>query len=146
MRKRVFDGKGIAIGGLVFLTSGGVMVVQKLMGIHFAGESVTAFNFYSFFMACGILACFLRSGGREELSKRAMILCAAGSAVSLCVISMVMTSITGKMPSAVMFPLFNGLGIVCVCIGSVFAFREKLTVNKLIGLIPGVCGLCLVNL
>jgi len=144
--KKEFDGKGIAIGGLVFLTSGGVMVVQKLMGIYFAGESVSAFNFYSFFMACGILACFLRSGGREEVSKKVMVLCAAGSAVSLCVISMVMTSMTGKVPSVVMFPLFNGLGIVCVCIGSVFAFREKLTVKKVIGLILGVCGLCLVNL
>ena len=70
---------------------------------------------------------------------------AAGSAVSLCIISFVMTGLAGKVPSVIMFPLFNGIGIVLVCIGSVFAFGEKMTVKKAVGLCIGILGMCLVN-
>ena len=68
-----------------------------------------------------------------------------GSAVSLCVISLVMTSLAGKVPSVVLFPLFNGSGIILVSLGSILVFKEKLTRKNLAGLFLGVIGLCLVN-
>ena len=39
---------GAIFGIVIFLTSGGVMVSQKLMGIFFAEQSISAYNFYSF--------------------------------------------------------------------------------------------------
>lgn len=136
---------GIMIGIIVFLTSGGVMVVQKLMGLYFSEQSISAYNFYSFVVAFLILSFFVRPEADVRTNMRAVVLCAAGSAVSLCAISLVMTSLAGRVPSIILFPLFNGLGIIFVCIGSVFAFKEKLTAKKMFGLILGVCGLCLVN-
>jgi multidrug transporter EmrE-like cation transporter len=56
-----------------------------------------------------------------------------------------MTSLSGRVPSVLLFPLFNGLGIILVCIGSFFAFKEKFTLKMLIGLILGVIGLCMLN-
>jgi multidrug transporter EmrE-like cation transporter len=41
---------------------------------------------------------------------------------------------------------FNGLGIITVCIGSIFVFKEKLNLQKVFGLIFGVLGLFLINI
>lgn len=138
--------KGIIIGLIIFLTSGGVMVVQKIMGIYFALESVTAYNLYSFITAFLILCFFIKPKNNTRKDSKHLILPALGSAVSLCVISLVMTKVSGAIPSVIMFPLFNGLGIILVCICSVFAFKEKFTVKKSIGLILGIIGLCMINI
>ena len=141
--------KGGVFGVVIFLTSAGVMIAQKLMGIYFAEQSISAYNFYSFAVPFLIICCFIRpkqlSDG-EKKNKPLVCICALGSAVSLCVISFVMTSLSGRVPSVLLFPLFNGMGIIFVCIGSIFAFKEKLTAKKLIGLTLGVVGLCLINL
>lgn len=136
---------GVLIGIVVFLASGGVMILQKLMGLYFAEQSVSAYNFYSFIVAFLILSFFVRPKADFRKDIRALVPCAVGSAVSLCVISLVMTGLAGRVPSVILFPLFNGTGIIFVCIGSVFAFKEKMTVRKTVGLILGICGLCLVN-
>lgn len=143
---RRFDTVGVLIGLIVFLMSGGIMVVQKLMGLYFAEQSVSAYNLYSFVVACLLLCPFVRPKTVERRDIKTVSLCAAGSAVSLCAISMVMTSLAGRVPSAILFPLYNGLGIISVCIGSVFAFKESMTIKKWIGLAVGVVGLFLVNL
>lgn len=144
--KKSFDALGILIGILVFLTSGGVMIAQKLMGLYFSEQSVIAYNFYSFAVACLLLCGFVRPKEATKRDWRRILLCATGSALSLCVISLVMTGLAGRVPSALLFPLFNGSGIIFVCVSSVFVFKEKLTPKKILGLILGVCGLCLVNL
>ena len=140
---------GYVLGVIVFLTSAGVMIAQKLMGIYFSEQSISAYNLYSFVVPFLIICCFIRPkqlNGGEKKNLRLTYICAFGSAISLCIISFVMTCLSGRVPSVLLFPLFNGLGIILVCIGSVFAFKEKLTVKKLIGLALGVIGLCLVNL
>ena len=144
-----FHFNGAIYGIIIFLTSAGVMISQKLMGIYFSEQSVSAYNFYSFVVPFLIISCFVRPKRLADARKKNKILacvCALGSAVSLCVISFVMTALSEKVPSVLLFPLFNGLGIMLVCIGSVFVFKEKLTVKKMIGLALGVIGLCLVNL
>ncbi len=140
---------GILIGLVVFLTSGGVMVLQKWMGKSFAGESVSAYNFYSFVVAALILFLLTstkRREGTKPLPLKKILPFAAGSAISLCVISVVMTMLAGSVPSVILFPLFNGSGIILVCIGSVFVFKEKMSKKQIIGLIIGVLGLCITNI
>jgi drug/metabolite transporter (DMT)-like permease len=141
--------KGSGYGVVVFLTSAGVMIAQKLMGIYFKEQSISAYNFYSFIIPFLILCCFIRpkqlSGG-EKWNKQLTCICAFGSAVSLCVISFVMTRLSGSVPSFLLFPLFNGLGIIFVCVGSSLAFKEKFTLKMWIGLALGVIGLFLINL
>lgn len=140
-----FDLMGIVIGGIIFLTSGAVMILQKFMGIYFVGQSIAAYNFYSFVTAFLILSALIRSQTDTRKNGYAIVLCAIVSAVSLCMISMVMTGLAGKVPSVILFPLFNGFGIIFVCIGSAFVFKEKFTKRKSVGLILGILGLCLVN-
>ena len=141
-----FNFNGAIFGVIIFLTSAGVMIAQKLMGIYFSEQSVSAYNFYSFVIPFLIISCFVRPKKLLGKGKLFVCVCALGSAASLCIISFVMTSLSGKVPSVLLFPLFNGLGIIFVCIGSLFAFKEKITAKKLIGLALGVIGLYLVNL
>ena len=42
---------GIFFGSVIFLTSAGVMITQKFMGIYFSDQNVGAYNFYSFIVA-----------------------------------------------------------------------------------------------
>lgn len=146
--QKPFRKLGILFGAIIFLTSAGVMITQKLMGIYFAKENIGLYNFYSFFVAALLIGFFIKPNIIKDSSKKdkkVIIVCAFGSAISLSVISFVMTTLASSVPAVILFPLFNGLGIILVCIGSVFVFKEKLNVKKIIGLILGVCGLFLIN-
>ncbi len=144
-----FRSVGLLFGLIIFLTSGGVMICQKVMGIYFKGEGVGAYTLYSFLIPTLILAVLSKPAQIKELSSRrekSVGVCALGSAVSLSVISLVMTRLSSDVPSVILFPLFNGLGIIAVCISSVFAFKEKMNFRKSIGLGLGILGLYIINL
>lgn len=144
-----FKAKGIIFGLIVFLTSGGVMISQKAMGVYFETEGVSAYTLYSFIVPALILSLLSKPKTIKNINlkdKKTIGFCALGSAISLSVIGFVMTGLASSVPSVILFPLFNGLGIIAVCIGSVFAFKEKLSIKNVVGLLLGVCGLCLVNL
>lgn len=142
-----YELKGVIYGMIIFLCSAGVMISQKLMGIYFSEQGVAAYNFYSFILPMLIVGGLVRRDRLTSLAKNRLciLLCALGSAVSLSVISLVMTALSGSVPSVLLFPLFNGTGIMTVCIISAFAFKERLTAKNLIGLVLGIIGLCLVN-
>ena len=137
---------GVLLGLLVFLASGGVMICQKLMGIVFPEEDVGAFNFYSFLFPGLLLALLSSRSGGEKTRKKPVLPFSVAGAVSLCVISFVMTSLAGRVPSVLLFPVFNGLGIVSVCVCSVFAFGERMTVRKALGIALGLTGLFFISL
>ena len=146
---RRLSAAGALFGIIIFLTSAGVMIAQKLMALYFFDQSIGAYNFYSFIVAFLILCCFVKLRqviSAEPKDKKVITLCAAGSAISLSMISFVMTTMAKSVPSVILFPLFNGSGIIFVCIGSAFVFKERITIPKAIGLALGVLGLCLVNL
>lgn len=147
--RKTIGSSGIVFGLIIFLTSGGVMITQKAMGFYFREEGITLYTFYSFLVPALILLIFSGRGEKKKLSEgdgKRIGICALGSAVSLSVISFVMTSLASGVPSVILFPLFNGLGIIAVCISSVFVFKEKLNFSKAIGLILGVLGLYMINL
>ena len=119
------------------------------MAFYFREEGITLYTFYSFLAPALILLLCSGKGRRGKLSKgegKLIGFCAFGSAVSLSVISFVMTSLASGVPSVILFPLFNGLGIIAVCISSIFVFKEKLNLPKSIGLVLGVLGLYIINL
>lgn len=147
--RKVIRSEGILYGLIIFLTSGGVMITQKAMGFYFQEEGITLYTLYSFIVpALILLICAGRGEGQKPSRADARLIgvCAVCSAVALVVISIVMTSLASGVPSAILFPLFNGLGIIAVCISSVFVFKEKLNVSKSVGLFLGILGLYIINL
>lgn len=145
---------GVLYGVIVFIASGGVMICQKLMGLYFYESSVSAYNFYAFMVSAMIVGLLTKVKKSEEKNsvdsiekiRQKILICAAGSGISLSMINLVMTEISGKIPSVIMFPLFNGLGVILVCIGSAAVFKEKITPKKAAGLVIGLAGLFLINL
>lgn len=144
--KKQTSGVGILIGLIILIASGGVMVLQKIIGLYFHGMGAEAFNFYGFLSATLILSCLNGTTKRKIADKKKVLLCAAGSAISLCIISIVMTRMTSTIPSVIMFPLFNGLGVILVTLLSARIFKEKLTAKSGLGILLGLFGLFLTNL
>ena len=136
---------GILIGLIILFASGGVMVLQKVVGLYFQGMGAEAFNFYGFLSAAILLSRLNGTDKGKIAGKKKVLLCAAGSAISLCVISIVMTRMTSSIPSVIMFPLFNGLGVILVTLLSARIFKEKMTVRSGLGIVLGLFGLFLTN-
>lgn len=143
------NAKGILYGMVTLLTSAGVMVAQKCMGVYFPEESPGLYNLIAFAGTALILCPLVKPQEfRKETRKvkRTVGICALGSACALAIISIVMTSLASNVPSVILFPLFNGTGIILVCVVSALVFREKLTAKKLAGLLAGLVGLYMINL
>lgn len=138
--------KGMLIGIAVLVTSGGVMIVQKIMGIFFPQTGVNAYNFYSFASAFLLLIIFSKQGFLRCKIATKYVMCGLGSAGSLCVISLVMTYLASSIPSVIIFPLFNGSGIISVTLLSSVLFKENITIKKGCGLIIGLIGLLMINI
>ncbi|MBR1867568.1 MAG: EamA family transporter [Clostridia bacterium] len=103
---------------------------------------------YSFSVAFLLLCFTVKPRQIKTLAKndrKSILLRATGSAISLAVISFTMTKLAGSVPSIILFPLFNGSGIIIVYLMSVFVFKEKPTKKKVFGLISGLLGLFLIN-
>lgn len=137
------DIKGIIIGIIVLLTSGGLMIVQKIMGIVLPQTGVDAYLFYTF--ASAFLILIIANPKRPKVTKKVSV-CALGSAVALYIISVVMTYLAADLPSVILFPLFNGSGIILVTLLSAVLFKEKITVKKACGMAIGLVGLFLTNI
>lgn len=145
-KTKKFPLKGLLYGAAIFFSSGGVMIAQKTMGLYFADQSIGAYNWYSFVVAALLIGLFTKKKKVEVGSRKIIGVCAVLNAVALCTISMVMTSVSGKIPAALMFPMFNGAGILMASICAIFFFQERMTVKRVIGLILGIGGLCLINI
>ena len=146
---RKLNVKGIFYGMVTLLTSAGVMVVQKCMGIYFPDESAGMYNLVAFAGAAVILCPLVKPVEFKKEArnvKKTIGVCALGSACSLSIISIVMTYLASSVPSVILFPLFNGTGIILVCVVSALVFREKLTAKKIMGLLGGLVGLYMINL
>ena len=144
--KKPTGSKGVLPGILVLLSSGGVMILQKVMGLYHPGSGVDAYNFYAFLSAFLLLGLFAgKTVSRPAVSKQ-MAFSAFGSAVSLCAISLVMTRLASSFPSVILFPLYNGSSILLVTLLSAMLFHEKITWRKGTGMALGLMGLYLVNL
>lgn len=125
------------------------MITQKAMGIYFKEQGVSLYILCSYVVPALLLLLRLKPQQVKSVSKedkKTIIFSALGSAISLSVISYVMTIRAASVPSVILFPLFNGLGIITVCVGSVFVFKEKLSKKNIVGLILGVIGLYITNL
>jgi multidrug transporter EmrE-like cation transporter len=56
-----------------------------------------------------------------------------------------MTKLAASVPSVIMFPLFNGSGIILVTLLSAWMFKEKLTARRITGFVVGLIGLFLAS-
>jgi len=142
---------------LTFLCNGSLAVIQKVHqykmegtqsdGLMLIGFS-SAFMFYA--IAYGVM-CMARNtkmnlslAGESSLLRKnilPMILLAATSLIG----NLIMTYLSGVVPSSYLFPLVNGSIIVSITLCSVLIFREHLSRFGRIGITLGVLAIIIIN-
>ena len=132
-----------------FLCTGVIGIMQKWhQNTVYKGETdtflVIAFAVSVVYSTCACLLCkekqLLPHEENETVPKyryvvmlALLVVCGVGMALN----NQLNLVLSGKMDSAVFFPIVNGGGLILTTLASVFIFREKLTAKHWIGLITG---------
>lgn len=137
------------------ITNGVADFSQKLFVKTVEGGSVAVFNFYTYVFSALILFLFyIFSGknGKESISTPpATLIKKVGLYVlimSICLFaySYFKTLAAGILPSAQLYPLSQGAGLIIATFMSSIFFKEKLTVKCIIGVAMSFVALLIINL
>ena len=132
---------------VVLVTNGLVMLSQKLFSVWLPEEPVSLYSFWTFAIASAVLWCILPlippGGTKTRLLPGKSTLPALAAAVFL--ISQLVTSASAVMPSVVIFPAFNALGLVLATLLSAICFQERLTLRSVLGMLLGIGALLLMQ-
>ena len=147
--------KWILYCGGSFIFCGLIGVMQKWhQSTAYAGE-LNAFLIIAFIFACiySTVMCLIslkkepksENGGKKRFPFLALlpILITAVAGVCGAVNNMFNLYLSGKMDSAVFFPIVNGGGLILSTVCAIILFREKLTVRQWIGMGFGVAAVFL---
>lgn len=144
---------------IAMLFTGGVGIMQK---IHQSSEHAS--ELYAFLVIAfeiSTVASLITLAFSIKKDKRRVFVNNAGSAPKICLTTAIVGVVSGicvaacnainlflsgKMPSAVLFPILNGGSLVIVVFASMILFREKLSVKQWIGIILGAIAVLLLCL
>ena len=120
------------------------MLSQKLFSVWLPEEPVSLYSFWTFAIASAVLWCILPLIPREEknqiASRKKHPPCPGDSGSSGILINQLVTSASAVLPSVVIFPAFNGLGLVLATLLSAICFQERLTLRSVLGMLLGIGG------
>ena len=132
-----------------FFTNGMVMFFQKLFGILQPDGSVSLFSFLTFLLpsiALFVFSLFLKTekteiAGQKEHFPKVLFGYALLLAFAVFVIQQLVTLLTPRLSSVLLFGLVNGgATVIAVLVGAVL-YHEKLTIKSILGVILGVFAL-----
>ncbi len=106
---------------------------------------VSLYSFWTFAIASAVLWCILPLIPRERTKpdcfpEKSTLPALADSGSSGILISQLVTSASAVLPSVVIFPAFNGLGLVLATLLSAICFQERLTLRSVLGMLLGIGG------
>ena len=143
---------------LTFLFNGLLAVIQKFHQHQMDGTQSSGLMFVGFcsafvFYMLAYIVQYVTGKKQESLSMAGesavlrynilpMVLLAATSLIG----NIIMTYLTGVVPSSYLFPLVQGSVIVSITVCSMLLFRERLTTYGKIGITLGVLAIIIINL
>lgn len=135
---------------VVLVTNGLVMLSQKLFSVWLPEEPVSLYSFWTFAIASAVLCCILPlipPGGTKTrlLPGKSTLPALVILAAAVFLISQLVTSASAVLPSVVIFPAFNGLGLVLATLLSAICFQERLTLRSVLGMLLGIGALLLMQ-
>ncbi len=125
---------------------------QKLFIECKGNTSIAVFNFYTYVFSALVLGiCYgstrIRSKAIHKKSKLSLIwVYVVIMAVSLFVNSFFQTKAAGYLPSAQLYPLSKGAGLILSSLMSVILFKEQMTVKSVTGIILSFVSLLIINM
>lgn len=140
----------LLIGGL--LTNGFVMLAQQMFSFYRPDVDVAVFSFLSFSIVGILLAVLLpfmsKSNGGKNSEKMPKVLYgyAIALAIVLFIINQLATIGTAFISPAVLFSFINGGSTIIAMLIAWIFFGEKITKDKMLGLIIGIASLLIIKI
>lgn len=154
------NGKKMTLKALAILlgcgiTNGLTDFTQKVFVHAQSGATNAAFNFYTYVFATITLIIALmlaKTEHKDDVAQhtkyiiKSTIVYIAITAVSLFGNSYFKVLAAANMDSALLYPLFQGSGLILSAIMARIFFQEKISVKKAIGMVLAFAALCMINL
>ncbi|MBO5906600.1 MAG: EamA family transporter [Clostridia bacterium] len=151
-------GEKLSVKWLVFAVcsmvgSGSLAIVQKIHQNSPYKPELQGFIFYGLLFASVLLllaSLVTKKGERRELlklyssKKTTVLLVAVGIIVGA--LNVINTSLTGKLPSIIHFPVYNGCSLILTALAGRFLFGERIGKLKLSGFILGLIAIIIIGL
>ena len=140
--------KWIVAAILTFVSNGLCTIIQKMQQLRFDGAYKNEFMIFAlvFVIACMFIFSLIKERNRIGYYAKEGCVSAFFSGIFYAVVNLFVMILTGKMNTAIMFPLISAGGIVVTYLISKFGFKEELTKKQLWGLILGICSVILLNI
>lgn len=157
--KKQMSVKWLAYVFLAFLSTGFIGVMQKVHQSSAYADELNGFLIISFLisaLAAGICAVIAlkrkpaeqkdNADGEEKPAKGlGYFLPIVLSGVGVALNNVINLYLSGKVDSAVFFPIVNGGGLILVTLCAVVLYREKLSVKQWAGIIVGIISVVLLS-
>ena len=138
---------------LLILSYVGVSVSQKLYPTFVGKEYTEFFNLMTFSV---VLLCFSmvlvfgkvfkKQSFMPKDSSKSLLIFIVIAAVMIYVYQYFSTLAAGMMPSAVFYPLLKGIAMTLTVVCDVVIFKQRMTINKVVGLIFVFAAIILINI
>ena len=152
-------GKGSAVSGkgyaipliLAMIASGALGILQKLQQLSPFPEQKGAFLVLSFVLAAVASLILSQTAHRDDAATPAVrrdsrLLFAAGIGVCFSVCNFLNTTLAGRLPGAVFFPLLNVSAILLSMLLGLTLYKERMTRKDAIIAVLGFAAIILINL
>lgn len=157
--KKQMSVKWLAYVFLAFLSTGFIGVMQKVHQSSAYADELNGFLIISFLISalaagiCAVIALKRKNAeqndnvdGEEKPAKGvAYFLLIVLSGVGVALNNVINLYLSGKVDSAVFFPIVNGGGLILVTLCAVVLYREKLSVKQWAGIIVGIISVVLLS-
>lgn len=135
----------------VLLADGFTMVVQQMFKRVVPNGDVSAFSFFAF----GIIGIVFTlatplvskiSGEETKPLTKPMLIYGVILAAALLVMNQTVTTAASLLPPVILFTFANGGGTVVSAIVAAVAYKEKLTVKSVLGIVIGISALLIIKI
>lgn len=134
---------------LSFLSNGITMFCQKLFGMVMPDGNVSLFSMITFLIPTVIvvIAAIILPADNTAATKTSgkLMKCAVYKAFAVFVVQQLVTILTPKMTSAVLFTLVNGSATIITAVTGAVMYKEKITFKSALGIVIGIVSLIAIN-
>lgn len=150
-----FDIRTVGYLLLCLFSTAGVCITQKLYVDRVGKPFVAYFNLMTFTIVFACFAAVLLLGRvakkkailpQDAQSNKKLTVCILVTAVTMYAVQYTSTLAAGLLPSAVFYPLSQGIGLAFSAVSDVVIFKQKITLFVVLGLLLTLAGIVLINL
>ena len=138
---------------MAFLGNGFGAVILSSFGKIYQGVGNQSFLAAAFLLSALLLLSYYLIGGlrRKEISQPIrplplFLVIVAIAAVTCYAVNAILLLLSGRMPAALLYPIYTGVSSLLTCLTSWLIFREKMTKKKLCNIFLGLAAVILLNL